>query len=52
MRRVNLWRIFAGVSAAIVLATTLSMRVPINDPCMACKTGQLPWWACLIMGCW
>lgn len=53
MRGMNAWRLVGGVSAALVLAVAFyTMGVPINDPCMPCQTGQMPWWACWLIGCW
>ena len=53
MHRMNVWRLFAGVSAALVLATGFyAVGVPINDPCAQCANGTVPWWICLLAGCW
>lgn len=53
MHRMTAWRMFAGVGAALVLATGLyASGVPIGDPCAPCAAGTAPWWICLLAGCW
>lgn len=53
MRLMTTWRLFAGVSAALVLGTALYLGgVPIGDPCAPCANGTAPWWICWLAWCW
>jgi len=47
----TLWAASVADHPAIV-AYAAAQRAPIPDPCAPCEDGTMPWWVCLLAGCW
>ena len=53
MRATTLWRLLQGMAVAVLVAAAITIDgQPYPDYCRWCETGELPWWICVLNGCW